>query len=312
MTLDFDGARRLASRALDQHLPQGRDGAWLRQLVDEPRFGWDCEALERGFTQPLAEWAARHDARLRPVLAALLMQALGVRADDHAGVCAALELHHLAAIMLDDLRNGRDLGSSTTEAVQTPLAVWVTIAYNVRQLVPVLAERRVTSLAAPQRQALVVALSRFLFAQGLGSTLDLWWGEHPPPRCDVVELSSHLRLYAGTLSFGLACHAASICAAGSEAEQAQWARCGNDLGVALRLGALSRGQLRHLVLKDTDCMEQRVRFPFQADAAALQLAGRRLAGAAIDRAHQLAPAGARALAGFGACFEPAWFAESAR
>ncbi|UUZ48671.1 hypothetical protein LP420_39310 [Massilia sp. B-10] len=43
-------------------LPAGRDDAWMARLVDRPRFGWDWDALERGFFQPLHAWSGAHGA----------------------------------------------------------------------------------------------------------------------------------------------------------------------------------------------------------------------------------------------------------
>ena len=310
MSLDFIRARQLADDALTRHLPRQRNDAWLAQMVDPPRFGWDWESLERGFLGPLSQWADRHDARLRPALCAMLMQALGADPQQHQGELAALELHYLAAIMLDDLRNGRDLDSSRAAEVDIPLPVWVTIAYNVRQLAPVMASRLAPAGDDPRRVEAAQALARFLFAQGLGSTLDLWWEGHPPDRLTLPALLSHLGVYVGSLSFGLTCQLAAVAAGDGNTEV--WADIGRKLGVSLRLGALSRGEDRQLrcTALDSPCIEQRIRLQHGLATAALRAAGEDLADQALAQARHMSEPAARALAGFGRLFEPTWFTDA--
>ncbi|VEB45250.1 Uncharacterised protein [Chromobacterium violaceum] len=146
-------------------LPAAARGHGLAGRGGRPaRFGWDWPALEQGFFQPLREWADQHDARLKPALAGLLIDALGGDKREHPALLAALEFSHLASFMLDDLANGRDLDASVSDKVSVPLPVWVTIAYNARQLAPVLVLRRAENLAPAARLRLA---QRYLFQQSL-------------------------------------------------------------------------------------------------------------------------------------------------
>ncbi|UUZ54257.1 hypothetical protein LP419_38765 [Massilia sp. H-1] len=138
----------------------------------------------------------------------MLIEDLGHNAARHAPLLGALELEYLAAIMLDDLRNGRDLSASTSSAVTVPLPTWVTIAYNARQLVPVMVARQ-PDLDPVPRAWLAQRFSQFLFQQGLGSVLDMWGNEQGLAHPSEADFLGHLRLYVGTLSFGLACDVAS-------------------------------------------------------------------------------------------------------
>ena len=165
MTARFRHIQDIASAALWRQIPVEPDAGWLATVVDEPRFGWDWSALEKGFFAPLRAWAAHHDMRLRPVLAGLLIEALGQDPARYADILAALELQYQSAIMLDDLRNGPDLTSSTAAAISVPLPVWVTIAYNTRQLAPVLVMRWASGLPDAARVRLAHRFARFLLQQ---------------------------------------------------------------------------------------------------------------------------------------------------
>lgn len=45
-------ARVAADEALKTAVPPRRDDQWMVTYVDEPRFGWDWDGLERGFLAP--------------------------------------------------------------------------------------------------------------------------------------------------------------------------------------------------------------------------------------------------------------------
>jgi hypothetical protein len=294
MTDRFHQIREIASNAFWQHLPGGPDDAWLAEVVDRPRFGWDWAALEQGFFLPLRAWAARHDARLRPVLAGLLIDAFDGDAARHGDLLTSLELVHQASIMLDDLRNGKDLSTSTAEAVTVPLPVWVTIAYNARQLAPVLLLRRASSVPEATREQLAHRFARFLFQQGLGGTLDLYRAQHASTAASLDEFIAHLSTYIGPLSFGLACDMASLLAGLNEPARAELARAGTELGVALRLGALARGEARALAVGATPVTEQLIHWRPALSATALDAAHQRLLASAVERARHVSLAAAAA------------------
>jgi hypothetical protein len=234
-----DTIRWEVTRALAGLLPSKQDDAWIERLVGPSRFGWDWEALERGFFEPFHRWAGDRPARTRPVLAGLVIEALGEPSGRYADVLAILELEHLAAIMLDEVRNTRDLGGADTDAVELPMPTWVTIAYNVRQLVPVLIARQECALSPDRRRWLSQRCARFLFRQGIGITLDLWGSEHALDQPSPDGFVAHLRLYVGNLSFGLACDFAAAAARLDFSDADRLRRAGIELGVAYRLAALA-------------------------------------------------------------------------
>ncbi|MFD0666831.1 hypothetical protein ACT80S_03860 [Ramlibacter sp. MAHUQ-53] len=306
MGLTLDAARRLAERSLAQHLPPVPGGAWLASLTDLRHPGLHRETLARGLLVPLAQWAARHDARLRPALAAQLMEALGADPTRHADVLALVELHHLAALLLDAASDAPAPAAGAPRAATPGHADHpdpAALARHLGQLTPVLAARACPSLAGEARRALVAAFSRSLFVQGLGRTLDLWAQGHPPADTSAAALARHLGLCAGTRGFGLACHAAALCAGVDRAGRAGWTHAGHALGTALRLGALARGDTRRLGAGRFASCEPGLRHPGPADRAALRAEARARGDQAVRRAARLAPAGALALERFAAHFE---------
>lgn len=295
--------REQVAQALVRSLPVGLDDAWIETLVDQPRFGWDWEALEKGFFQPLQEWSERHPARLRPILAGLLIDALGQASTRHADLLAALELQHLASIMLDDLRNGRDLSEATSSVVTVPLPTWVTIAYNVRQLVPVMITRQPSELSTVSRSWLARRFSRFLFQQGLGSALDLWGSEQESEHSSEAEFLEHLRLYVGALSFGLACDVASAVAGLDEQAANSLRSAGIELGVALRLSAMAQGSSRSLCAQDAVSVEQLIRWQRGINPTRLLPLAQQTMDRALSMAHVAGPAVTDAFRIFSSIFE---------
>jgi len=298
-----ENIRKQVTQALVRSLPVGRDDAWIETLVDQPRFGWDWETLEKGFFQPLREWSERHPARLRPILAGLLIDALGQSSTRHADLLAALELQHLTSIMLDDLRNGRDLSEATSTVVTVPLPTWVTIAYNVRQLVPVMITRQPSELSTVSRSWLTRRFSRFLFQQGLGSALDLWGSEQESEHSSEAEFLEHLRLYVGSLSFGLACDVASAVAGLDEQAANSLRSAGIELGVALRLSAMAQGSSRSLCAQHAVSVEQLIRWQRGIDPTHLRPLAQQTTDRALSMAHVAGPAAADAFRVFSSIFE---------
>ncbi|MDB5754996.1 MAG: hypothetical protein JWR56_1424 [Massilia sp.] len=299
----IENLKELATQALARHLPISRDDAWLARMVDQPRFGWDWDALEQGFFQPLHDWSTRHPARLRPVLAGLLIDALGQSSAQHAGLLAVLEIQFLAAIMLDDLRNGRDLRTATASAVPLPLPSWLTISYNARQLVPLMIMRQDCGLAESSRSWLAQRYSRLLFQQGLGSALDMWGSEQGLAHSSEEEFIDHLRLYIGTVGFGLACDVASAAAGLADGAATVLRRAGIELGVALRLSALAQGSNRALCADKLGTAELLIRWQDGIDPGRLLPLALRTRGRALSMAHEAGPAVAGAFSAFSSIFE---------
>lgn len=234
-----DAIRRDVTLALSRLIPSGQDDAWIERLVDPPRFGWDWVGLGRGFFEPFHRWAGDRPARSRPVFAGLVIEALGRPSDRYADLLAILELEYLAAIMLDDVRNARDMSGAVTDTIDLPLPAWVTVAYNVRQLVPVLVARQDSALPPDRRRWLSQQCARFLFRQGVGNTLDLWGAEHAVDHRSPDEFLAHLRLYVGNLSFGLACDFAAAVAELDDPDSDRLRRAGIEFGIAYRLAGLA-------------------------------------------------------------------------
>jgi hypothetical protein len=297
----IENIRKQVSQALMRNLPVERDDAWIEKLVDRPRFGWDWEALEKGFFQPLQKWSERHSAHLRPILASLLIDALGQSSARHANLLAALELQYLSSIMLDDLRNGRDLSEATSTFVTVPLPTWVTIAYNVRQLSPVMIARQSSELSATSHSWLVNRFSR-LFQPGLSSALDLWGCEQESEHSSEAEFLEHLRLYVGGL-FGLACDVASAVAERDERAANSLRTAGIELGVALRLSAMAQGSSRSLCARHAVSVEQLIRWQRGVDPARLLSLAQQTMDRALSMAHVAGPAATDAFRIFSSIFE---------
>ncbi|AXE30528.1 hypothetical protein DK842_11830 [Chromobacterium phragmitis] len=291
----FKAAQQCATAALLRYLPEREDMDWLADVVDRPRFGWDWPALEQGFFQPLRDWADLHDARLKPALAGLLIDALGGDKSEHPALLAALEFTHLASFMLDDLANGRDLDASASDKVSVPLPVWVTIAYNARQLAPVLVLRRAENLEPARRLRLA---RRYLFQQSLGTAMDLWGAERGLEHGSLTDFIVHLSHYAGAPGLGLAAATAAE-AAKLDGEAVEALRkAGMELGVSLRLRAMADGEPRALRLDGRQVAEAEIRWRQEYDRGALLASADRLQASAQDAAERLDPAIGRAMNDF--------------
>jgi len=288
--VSFNAMREFASASLWLHLPAERDDQWLETLVDTPRLGWDWVALKRGFFSPLRTWALLHDARLRPVFAGLLIDVLGGDSRQHGDILAALELHYLSAIMLDNLRNGHDLASSTAAEIAVPLPVWVTVAYNSRQLSVVMIARLAQSLNPDARMRLTHSFARFLFQQAIGSVLDLVGSERELPHTSMDDFVDYLSLCTGTRSFGLAALVASAACGLSREKENLLTLAANEFGVALRLRELSRGETEQFTVEGCPVREQPIRWHQGICQADLKGIAERQMQLALHHAGQLGPA----------------------
>ncbi|MBV8649421.1 hypothetical protein [Paludibacterium sp.] len=295
MSMPFKAAQACATAALRHYLPQREDMDWLAEVVDRPRFGWDWPALEQGFFEPMRAWAARHDARLKPVLAGLLIDALGGDKRRHPALLAALEFSHLASCMLDDVHNGRDLAESQGEQLTMPLPVWVTVAYNARQLAPVLVMRRSPELAPADRLRLA---RHYLFQQHLGCLFDIWGVEQGLAHGSLLHYLTHLSNYCGAPGFGLAAATAAVAAGLDDGGVAELRQAGIALGVSLRLRALAEGEDRAILFAGRRSVEPGIHWRFACDRQVLADSAKRLDDAARYGAERLSPAAGAALSDF--------------
>lgn len=239
------GWAALFAPRFEQLLPRRVDGAWITRFVDAPRFGWDLPGLQAGFIDPLYSFVdalalAPHDAphaamrHLRPALACRLIAAMSGDEGwvlDFEVEMAALELHALAAMMLDHLDNGRSLAAAQGGERALALPVLITVAYSARQLAASMLWRE-GALAGAPRAWLAQRFSRLLLLQGIGHTLDLWGGERGLRHHDAAALADHVRWYLTPLDFALPCDlAAAALGLAPEAAQAL-AEAGSELGLA--------------------------------------------------------------------------------
>lgn len=239
-------AARFAPR-FERHLPRRTDEPWLARFVDRPRFGWDLQALDAGWSRPLYRFIDAQplaaagqplgaDNRfLRPALASVLISALpGAAGLDPLAFdmeMSALELHATSATMLDGLANGRDLAASSGEEEELSPAVLITAAYCARQLAASMLWRP-GAIAADRRDGLAQRFSRVLVLQGIGHTLDIWGEEARLMHAGPDALADHLRWYVGPLDFELPCELAAAAAGLDAPATVLLVRAGGDLGVA--------------------------------------------------------------------------------
>lgn len=257
-SVDLPMMREVVERALSRCVPPSCDARWIEDFVDPPRFGWDAQALDIGFFAPVHAVARQHPARLRPVVASTLLESLGLNYQEFGTLLAVLELEHLAGVMLDGMRNGRDLATSGSDQVPLPLPTWLTVAYNLRQLCPVLVARLGTPLQPARQRWLVRRFTRHLFGQGLGKVLEVWGAQEGLTLADEKDFVDHLRVYLGALTFGLVCDVVSAAAGLDEEAATQLRSAGVDLGVALRLSALARGEDGTLRVGDLTSAEETI------------------------------------------------------
>lgn len=238
---DWTAARAFVDAALERWLPRHLDEAWVARTADPPRFGWDMAALDAGFSQPFHDYARRHGERLRPLLALRLIDALGGDHRRHACALAALEIGHVAALVVNGMRNGRSLAEAAAEDIAVPLPVLVTVAYTARQLAPVLVFRHAEALDGAARAWLGGRFTRQLFFQGLGSVLDFWGAQNRTEHQTVAELVEHLHWHVAPMTFALAADTASAALGwAGQAPAEELARAAAELGVAYRLRQLAR------------------------------------------------------------------------
>lgn len=123
--------------AFESVFPRRCDVAWLARVSGVPPYTWDVGAMQRGlFDLVYAAADSAHD-RSGGALAYRLLEAAGRDPASHAAELAAIELHNVAALLMQCVRNTPDATSAVSSDAAAPLAVVATAAYTARQLAPV-------------------------------------------------------------------------------------------------------------------------------------------------------------------------------
>jgi len=146
-------------------------------MTGPARFDWDVEAIQQGFVDPLYELFDQKTERWRPTLAALLIEAGGRAPERYPAMLAAVELQHLALLLLERLRNGRNIAESTAPETRLPLPVLVTVAYTAKQMASTLVIRHEGALATGTRSWLAYQVSRALYEASAGMAVDIQFAE---------------------------------------------------------------------------------------------------------------------------------------
>ncbi|CAM2962101.1 hypothetical protein [Propionibacterium acidifaciens] len=233
-------ARTVADGALKLAVPLRRDDQWMATYVDEPRFGWDWDGLERGFLAPVHEFNSQHPVGLRTLLLDLLLTGKAPQQCPSARLIAAIECQYLSSIMLDMVANTHDLPRQD-ESLPLPPPVWVTVAYNLRQLGVLLSYEEESALTLEDDTRLGEVFGEYLVRQGLARTADLGI-RRLSGKLDHQGLLGHLLSTEPSASFELVGHTAVAVAGQPQAGIVLAATC-RHLGAALRLDAISQSVL---------------------------------------------------------------------
>jgi hypothetical protein len=235
----FSEARASAGRAFERWIPRRCDHDWLRRLTGPSRFTWDIEAMQKGFVDPLYACYDENPERLRPALTARLLLAAGEDPMRHSVVLVASELPFLATLIVDFLKNGRNIGESMPGSSPIPMPVVVTVAFNARQMAPTLVSDHADTLSADARCWLAYRIGLALSKSGAARAVDFYRSGRR--FANEAELLQHLRLLVGPLSFNLPVDCALAALGAHEAPYSSRLRqAATAAGVAYRIAVTSR------------------------------------------------------------------------
>ena len=174
----FPHYKQLADKLFEANMARRYSDEWMEQVVGAIGFGWDDDAIQHGYLDPLYEYFDLHTQRWGPVFASLLIESQGYDPAS-AGYClTALEIYHLSSLMLNPEVNRRKQARDGN-AKPLPLPVLVTLAYTARQYAPVLADLQKDILTNDNRAWLVYRFSRALSLQGIRHAVNKWNEQHP-------------------------------------------------------------------------------------------------------------------------------------
>lgn len=188
----FPGARKIAEDAFSRWVPRTCSPRWLEEVTGPARFGWDVDAIQRGFVDPIYRIFDARPERWRPALTASLVAAGGADPGRYPAMLAAIELLYLASLILEPFRNGRNIAEASPQEAREPMPVAVTVAYTARQMAPTLAIRHEDALPPATRSWLAYRITRALYQSSVGVALDT----HRAPMGGAVAGGWHLALLA--------------------------------------------------------------------------------------------------------------------
>jgi hypothetical protein len=196
----FPDAQRAAELAFTRWIPRRCTPEWLALVTGPARFGWDVEAIQRGFIDPMYEYADARPERWRPALAALLIQAGGGEPGRFQAALVAPELQYLASLMLEHFRNARTIADATPANTRIPMPVAVTVAYTARQMASSLIICHEEALPPATRTWLAYRISRALYQTSAGAAVDFHAASQGTP---LAGGGWSLELRAAPLTFTL-------------------------------------------------------------------------------------------------------------
>jgi hypothetical protein len=197
---------RRAEAAFDRWVPEYASDPWLAETCGPPRFTWDTGAVARGFNVPLRRSLSRCGIPCRAVLASVILECFGVDASpEHAGVALVVcELPRLAALLVEDIANGRTAAESSEGGLDLPLPVLVTAAYTARQFAASLVARHAPGLAPAARARLLRTVTRTIGLGGIGGVAGAHARETGVQPASDAQYVAFVRLFVAPAVFCLA------------------------------------------------------------------------------------------------------------
>jgi len=194
---------------LEKYFPAVWSTEDITQLISEPRFERDEEAINSVINNPIREFVFRGGKRLRPVLFLMLVEGFGLDPKKYHQLVLLIELVHNGTLVIDDIQDDSLLrrGKPTLhKSLAMDIATNTGVAMHLLPLITL--NQQSTDLSDQQRLRIFEVYSQEATRVYFGQAIDIHWHRRADGGVSVNQYLEMTRLKTGALirvSARLAC-----------------------------------------------------------------------------------------------------------
>jgi len=225
------------NKTIEKYIPRRLSRKALLFRINEPRYAYNLEALNKAIADPIWEFLDRGGKRWRPSLFLLICEALGKKPASFTDYAIIPEVVHNGTLMVDDLEDRSEYrrGKPCTYRIfGLDIAVNAGNAMYFLPLLPLLENR--TDFSSKQLSQAYGVYAQEMINLSLGQAIDIAW-HRGLADADEINEKDYLQMCAyktGTLARMAAKIAAVLCDADEQTVE-KLGRFAESLGVAFQM-----------------------------------------------------------------------------
>ncbi|MGQ9530521.1 MAG: polyprenyl synthetase family protein [Candidatus Bathycorpusculaceae bacterium] len=227
----------LIDKAIEKYIPRKFTKESLVFKLNQPRYSYNLEALNKAIAEPIWEFLDRGGKRWRPTLFLLIIEALGKNAEDFVDFAIIPEVIHNGTLMVDDIEDASEFrrGKPCTYKIYG-LDIAIN-AGNSMYYLPLLLLMKNKDKIRPEKLCRIYEIYvQEMISLSMGQAMDIAW-HRDMANADKIEEKDYLQMCAyktGTLA-RMSAKIAAVLADANEELTNKLGRFAESIGIAFQM-----------------------------------------------------------------------------